>query len=334
MLSSGKTHQITRQKNIDIASVTRSRRSQRSLEQRVASKLDDDQDLDEYTIGDDDIDEDYLVTVAAAAMADDHTFVGDIDESGRLKNEIELINESLSKLTTRLIRDDEDACFRQFDFNSSAIAAIHAASNSNTTPSTSSSSSSPSNLPPNPNSAFLNTPEHNLKSISNRSLNSTSQSSDSSSSASVSPAPYASLYVSASSSPTTKPTSLQTQVLLASTSPSLNQRRMSKSPVNGKQLVATNSLPVTQPKPKRLASLMRLSSNGGVSFFSRSCPGDDADSAADEHQNGQNYEDSKNVSKTKNHEVAAGRNLGKSLFAFAARASRAVKKSRYTVVLE
>lgn len=169
MLSS-KGYQITRQKNIDLASVSRTRRSEQSSA--------------EYELGlDEDTDDDYLRRVAAAAaaaagvMVEEETFeeagstsasVTGEDEPAQLKNEFELINESLSKLTTRLIADDPDApaCFSQFDFNSSTIAAINAAhaataNNSNNTintPTSSSSSSSPSNIPNNTNTTFLNTP--------------------------------------------------------------------------------------------------------------------------------------------------------------------------------
>lgn len=174
--SSNKTHQITRQKNIDLASGSR-RHSGGGGHITNGGVLVNGVDED---VGDEEFEDDYLATVAAAAaaamsaaaehnspsrtsatIASSFGVVEDEKTSDRcrLKKEIELINESLSKLTTQLICDDVidpvvPACYRQFDFN---IAAINADTNNNT-PSTSSSSSSPSNLPNSSNSAFLNTP--------------------------------------------------------------------------------------------------------------------------------------------------------------------------------
>lgn len=163
-------------------------------------------------------------------------------------NEIELINESLNKLTNRLLTDPNVDVQRQielnegaFSFNSSSIAILE----SSPPLSSCSSSSSPSNLL-NPNTA-------DRLAKSNKSLNSTATSS---SSMSVSP----------SLPSTTVTTAVSAKI---ATKEKVNKVKATKP---NKYLVSTNSVPLVQPKPKRLANLIRLSN---ATFFSKSCPGEE-----------------------------------------------------------
>lgn len=280
---------MRRQKNIDVAIS----RKQCLEHEELSSKLDGlDLDIDEYDdAADNNNDLDDLNYLSSSSTQDDQ-------EDTPTVNEIELINESLSNLTNRLITDTTvDSNNFQFNFNASLIDAVEkaaSAATNNSSSTTSSSSQSPSNLL---NVVFGGSGE--AKSKSNKSLNSTTSTtsqSDSSSMMSVSPVPpppplsqtlHSPTKISSTkTTTTTTTTTILTTTMMKQPSGESSSRRMSKSPnkgSNGKYLISTNSMPSAQPKPKRLASLIRFSN--GASFFSRSCPNDDSINSNEFNQN-------------------------------------------------